>query len=312
MAQIREITSGLQFPEGPVAMDDGSVLVVEIKRGTLTRVKPDGKQQIIANVGGGPNGAAIGPDGACYICNDGGFEWMEMDGMTVPGHTPHSYTRGSIQRVDLNTGKVEVLYTQCDGHALKGPNDIVFDKHGGMWFTDFGKTYDRSRDRTGIFYAKTDGSFIKEVVFPMDGPNGIGLGPNDKMLYVAETFTARVWQWEVSGPGELKRVAGVGGPLLEGPGGATLLAGLPGYQLLDSLAVDAEGWVSVATIINGGITSISPDGKKIEHTPLPDPLTTNVCFGGKDMRTAYATLSGTGKLVAYDSPRAGLRLNFNA
>ena len=97
MAQIREIASGLQFPEGPIAMDDGSVLVVEIKRGTLTRVKPDGSLQVIAETGGGPNGAALGPDGMVYICNDGGFDWMEIDGLTVPGHTPHSYTRGSIQ-----------------------------------------------------------------------------------------------------------------------------------------------------------------------------------------------------------------------
>ncbi len=310
MVKIREIACGLQFPEGPIALDDGSVLVVEIKRGTLTRVKPDGKLQVIAETGGGPNGAAVGPDGNVYICNDGGFEWMEMDGMTIPGHTPHNYTRGSIQRVDMATGKVETLYTQCDGHYLKGPNDIVFDKAGGFWFTDFGKTYDRSRDRTGIFYAKIDGSSIKEVVFPMDGPNGIGLAPDDKTLYVAETFTSRVWQWEVAGPGELVRGKGVGGPLLEGPGGATLLTGLPGYQLLDSLAVDSAGHVCVATIINGGITSISPDGKHVEHFPMPDPLTTNICFGGKDLRTAYATLSGTGKLVAFEWPRPGLKLHY--
>ncbi len=312
MTQVREIASGLQFPEGPIALADGSVLVVEIKRGTLTRVKPNGKLEVIAETGGGPNGAAIGPDGMVYVCNDGGFQWMEMDGLTIPGHTPYNYTRGSIQRVDLSTGKVETLYTQCDGHALKGPNDIVFDSTGGFWFTDFGKTDDRSRDRTGVFYAKTDGSMIKEVVFPMDGPNGIGLAPGDKKLYVAETFTARVWQWEVAGPGELVRGAGIGGPLLEGPGGATLLTGLPGYQLLDSLAVDSEGYVCVATIINGGITAISPDGQKIEHVPLPDVITTNLCFGGKDLRTAYATLSSTGKLVAFDWPRPGLKLHFNA
>ena len=90
------------------------------------------------------------------------------------------------------------------------------------------------------------------------------------------------------------------------------MTGVPGYQLFDALAVDAEGWMSVATIINGGITSILPDGKKVEHMALPDPLTTNIWLGGKDMRTAYVTLSGTGKLVAWDAPRAGLRLNFNA
>ena len=67
------LARGLQFPEGPVAMADGSVLVVEIRRGTLTRVDVDGKVEVVATPGGGPNGAAIGPDGACYLCNNGGF-----------------------------------------------------------------------------------------------------------------------------------------------------------------------------------------------------------------------------------------------
>lgn len=309
MTRVRVIASGLQFPEGPIAMDDGSVLLVEIKRGTLTRVKPDGSIQVIAETGGGPNGAALGPDGMVYICDGGGFEWMELDGMTVPGHAPHNYTGGSIQRVNISTGKVETLYTMCDGRPLKGPNDIVFDGSGGFWFTDFGKIYERSQDRGGIYYAKTDGSLIKEAVFPMHGPNGISLAPGDNKLYVAETMTARVWEWNVTGPGQL---GGAGGSLLRGPGGGSLLAGLPGYQLLDSLAVDSEGYVCVATLINGGITAISPDGKEIDHVALPDPLTTNICFGGKDMRTAYATLSGVGKLVAFDWPRPGLRLHYAA
>jgi gluconolactonase len=75
--------------------------------------------------------------------------------------------------------------------------------------------------------------------------------------------------------------------------------------------VDSGGNVCVATISNGGITVISPDGGKIEHVAMPDPLTTNVCFGGPDLRTAYITLSATGKLVSIPWPRPGLRLAFN-
>lgn len=310
MAEIREITSGLQFPEGPVAMDDGSVLAVEIKRGTLTRVLPNGTKQVVATTGGGPNGAAIGPDGKVYICNNGGFEWSEIGGLLLPGHPLQDYTGGSIQRVDLATGKVETVYTDCDGHRLCGPNDLVFDNRGGLWFTDAGKIRERDRDRTGVYYAKADGSLIREVVFPIDVPNGIGLSPDGKRLYVAETFTGRVWWWDIAGPGELVRVEGPGGPLLAGPGGGTLLVGLPGYQLLDSLAVDSAGNVCVATLINGGITVISPDGKSVEHISMPDPLTTNICFGGKDLRTAYLTLSGTGRLVAMEWLRPGLKLNY--
>ena len=301
---IREITSGLQFPEGPVALADGSVLVVEIRRGTLTRVARDGRKTIVAETGGGPNGAAIGPDGKVYVCNNGGFEWHDLGGLTVPGNQPHGYIGGRIQRVDLETGKVEDLYTACDGHPLRGPNDIVFDAAGGFWFTDHGKLRERDRDRTGVFYARADGSLIKEVVFPLDAPNGVGLSPDGTRLYVAETWTGRVWWWEVGAPGELVQAMGFG------PGGGSLLAGLPGYQLLDSLAVDGAGNVCVATLVNGGITVIAPNGDVVEHVPTGDPLTTNICFGGADLRTAFITLSGTGRLVATEWPRPGLRLAY--
>jgi len=303
MTQLREIATGLQFPEGPIAMPDGSIVLVEIKRGTLSRVTPDGKIHVVAECGGGPNGAAIGPDGCVYVCNNGGFEWHELGDLTLPGNQPANYIDGRIQRVNLSTGKVEEVYTACDGHPLRGPNDIVFDTGGGFWFTDHGKIRERDRDRTGVFYARPDGSMIKEVLFPLEAPNGIGLSPDGKRLYVAETFTGRVWYWDIAGPGELKMAS----PL---PPGGTLLAGLPGFQLLDSLAVDGEGWVCVATLVNGGVTAISPDGKQIDHYPTPDLLTTNVCFGGVDLRTAYVTCSGTGKLYSMPWPRAGLKLAY--
>jgi gluconolactonase len=301
---MREITSGLGFPEGPIAMPDGSVILVEIRRGTLSRVRPDGTIEVVAETRGGPNGAAVGPDGAVYVCNNGGFEWHDLGGLVVPGNQPADYIGGRIQRVDVKTGRVDDLYTACDGHPLRGPNDIVFDTTGGFWFTDHGKIRERDRDRTGVYYARPDGSMIREPIFPLDAPNGIGLSPDGKRLYVAETFTGRVWTWDLVGPGEIAGGAGFG------PGGGSLLAGLAGYQLFDSLAVDSAGNVCVATLVNGGITVISPDGGSIEHVPTYDPITTNICFGGPDLRTAYVTCSGTGRLVAFEWPRPGLRLAY--
>jgi len=303
MGEIREITSGLGFPEGPVWMPDGSIVLTEIRRGTITRVTADGRKTVLAETGGGPNGAAVGPDGKLYVCNNGGFEWHELNGLVLPGNQPASYIGGRIQRVDLDTGKVEDLYTECDRHPLRGPNDIVFDASGGFWFTDFGKTRERDRDRTGVYYAKPDGSLIREVVFPLDGPNGIGLSPDGKRLYVAETFTGRLWSWDVSAPGEVVPVPGIGG-------GGNLVVGLPGMQLFDSLAVDSAGNVCVATIANGGITVVPPAGEPVTHVPMPDVLTTNICFGGPDLRTAFITLSSTGRLVATEWPRPGLKLAF--
>lgn len=303
---IRTVATGLQFPEGPVALSDGSVLLVEIQRGTLTKVGADGSVTVVAEVGGGPNGCAIGPDGAAYLCNNGGcFEFFEVMGFTLPGEVPAGWTGGSIQRVDLATGAVTTLYTESSGRPLRAPNDLVFDGHGGFWFTDHGVRLERTSDRTGLHYAKADGSSCTEVVFPLDGPNGIGLSPDGSRLYAAETHTGRIFSWDVTAPGEVA-------PNPVATGGHNLLFGAPGMQLFDSLAVDGEGWVCVGTLVNGGVTAVSPDGATVEHHAMPDPLVTNICFAGAGSRTAYCTLSGTGQLVEVEWPRAGLDLPHTA
>jgi gluconolactonase len=300
---IELVAEGLLFPEGPIAMADGSVVLVEIKRQTLTRVLPDGRKEVIAELGGGPNGAAVGPDGAVYVANSGGFEWIEAELLTPHG-TPADYVTGSIQRVDLATGAVTTVYDACDGRPLRGPNDIVFDKSGGFWFTDLGKS-DGDRMHMGhLLYARPDGSLIRRVRAGMVTPNGVGLSPDEKTVYVAETHTSRVWGFDIAGPGEISAPADMWTP-------GRVLGPLPGYQMLDSLAVEASGKVCCATLVNGGITAFDPAGG-FEHYPFPDPLITNICFGGPDMQTAWVTASGTGKLYRCRWPRPGLKLNFNA
>ncbi|MEG9861483.1 MAG: SMP-30/gluconolactonase/LRE family protein [Parvularculales bacterium] len=300
-----EVASGLLFPEGPVVMADGSIILVEIARGTLSRATLDGRVEVVANLGGGPNGAARGPDGAIYVCNNGGFAWHDYEGMLIPGDMAEDYSGGRIERVELDTGRVDVLYTACNGQPLIGPNDIVFDKAGGFWFTDLGKTHDRLRDRGALYYAKPDGSLIRECVYPMEMPNGVGLSPDEKTVFVAETITGRMWGFPIAEPGQ---IAGEGHSVL--PRSDAFIMGSSILQFFDSLAVDAEGHVNVATIFNSGITRISQDGQTITHIPTDDRLTTNICFGGDDMKTAYITLSSSGRLVAADWPIAGLMLNY--
>ena len=302
--EYRTVAEGLRFPEGPTPLEDGSVLVVEIARGTLSRVRPDGGVEVVAECGGGPNGSAIGPDGKIWITNNGGcFEWIDLGTVLVPGGVPATWTGGCIQRVDLDTGVVETVYTHCDGRPLRAPNDLVFDEHGGFWFTDHGVRLERSSDLTGVFYAAVDGSSITEVLHPLEAPNGIGLSPAGDRLYVAETHTGRVYAWDVPEPG-----VATGSGLLAPHG--DLLAGLPGLQLLDSLAVDGEGNVCVGTLSNGGLTVISPDGASVQHLPVDDLLVTNVAFGGPGLRTAYVTASATGRLLAFDWPVDGLAAPF--
>jgi gluconolactonase len=301
--QIRTLAERLAFPEGPVALADGSVLIVEIAEGSLTHIAPDGAKTEVARPGGGPNGAAIGPDGKCYICNNGGFKWHVEGSHRRPLLQADDYDGGRIERVDLATGAVECLYRAAGDVPLKGPNDLVFDRHGGFYFSDLGKVRAREMDRGAVYYAKADGSSIGEVAFPMVTPNGVGLSPDEKTLYVAETEPARLWAFDIVEPGVLRKQP------WPSPHGGRLVAGLGGYQRFDSLAVDAEGRICVATLVNGGITVIAPNGRHIEHHPMPDPLTTNICFGGRDLKTAIITLSWTGRLVAVAWPTPGLRLN---
>jgi gluconolactonase len=306
MAGMEIVTDGLRFPEGPVAMPDGSVILTEIEAGRITRVAPDGTKSVVATPGGGPNGLALGPDGKLYCCNNGGFNWNESGGYLAPHGIASDYSGGRIERIDIATGEVEILYKSGDfGCVLRGPNDIVFDAHGGFWFTDHGKVdYDaRCHDIVGIFYAKADGSHLEEVIFPSNNPNGCGLSPDGKTLYAAETYTCRLMKFNVIAPGKVDDAAGPGGP------------GIPlyrpaGYKFFDSLAMEASGNICVATIGECGISVISPAGKLVEFVGTDDIFTTNICFGGEDMMDAWICLSGSGRLAKMRWTRPGLKLQY--
>jgi gluconolactonase len=297
--EVETVAEGLRFPEGPVPMADGSVILVEIEAGRVTRVRPDGTKEIVAVPGNGPNGLAIGPDGKLYCVNCGGFSWGYEPAGIRPWLTAADYPgTGRVDRIDIDTGAVETIYTSGDhGVTLRGPNDLVFDEHGGFYFTDFGKMRERDRDTTGLFYAKADGSFIAEVFHPMDGPNGIGLSPDGRTLYAAETFSTRLWAFPVEAPGRL------GAPMhLYRPGG---------FTYFDSMAVEDNGNICVATLgPEAGISVVSPAGELVGFVPVPDFFTTNIAFGGADMRTAWITASQSGKLLRVRWPRPGLRLAY--
>jgi gluconolactonase len=306
MADFELVTDGLLFPEGPVAMPDGSVILTEIARNCITRVWPDGRKQVVAQTGGGPNGLAMGPEGKLYCTNNGGFNWQVDNGYYAPHGIADDYSGGRIERIDIDTGAVEVLYKSGDfGCTLRGPNDLMFDDHGGFWFTDHGKVdyANRAHDIVGIFYAKADGSFLEEVVFPSNNPNGVGLSPDGNTLYAAETYTCRLMKFNIIAPGKVDDAAGPGGP------------GIPvyrpaGYKFFDSLAMEASGNICVATIGECGISVISPEGELVEFVATDDVFTTNICFGGADMQDAWITCSGTGRLMKTRWNRPGLKLRY--
>ena len=133
----------------------------------------------------------------------------------------------------------------------------------------------------GLYYAKADGSKIIRWRSAQISPNGVGLSPDGKVVYMADCMLGR------------------------------LIATLPGYQWLDSLKVEADGSISVATLFNGGITTFQPDGRYV-HVPMPDPVTTNLCFGGADLRDVWITGSSSGRLYRARWPRPGLKMAYLA
>lgn len=281
------VADGLAFPEGPVVMADGSVIVVEIAGSRITRCW-NGRKEVVCEIGGGPNGAAIGPDGALWVCNNGGMDPRTMSSAHGPG------AGGRIERVDLSTGTFERVYDSCDGVALEGPNDIVFDNDGRIWFTDLGKTHSGIRTASGLFTALADGSTIVAIDRRALSYNGVGLSPDGTTVYVADTLQARLYRYA-------RKVEAQH---------ATWVATAPGQVSFDSLAVTAAGNVCVATLRQGGITTITPDGATT-FTPFDDRYVTNIAFGGGDMQDAWITFSTKGLLVRTRWDEPGLRLHFN-
>jgi gluconolactonase len=280
--RMRELASGLGFPEGPVALDDGSVLVVEVDaKGAVT---------VVAHCGGGPNGAALGPDGAVYVCNDGGLAFVTIDGIHQPIALAEGNTGGCIQRVDLTTGGIDVVYTHWGDQPITATNDIVFDTAGCFYFIDTGSG--------AIYYANPDGSSIDRVASGLEFPNGMGLSPDGQRLYASETYAGRIFRWDVIAPGVL--------------GDRTLLFSTEGAHGWDGLAIDGDENVCAANLQAGGISVIGRDGQVRTEIVVPehDPFVTNICFGGPDASQAFITSSGRGKLYQTDWPFPGLRLNF--
>jgi gluconolactonase len=350
-SRIDIIARDLEYPEAPVYCRDCSILLVEIKGERLTRITPDGERTRIARVPGGPNGLAVGPaqgNGAqLYVCNNGGMSWIPYppppcepppadykSRLWVSGQQPQNYQGGRLQKVDLASGTVTDLFTETSvppaypplpfktwdpPYALRGPDDLVFDGEGGLWISDFGKQRPRDVDVTGIYYVSPDGKTMRQAIYPLNSPNGIALSPDGLWLYVALSYERRIVKYRIAS----------GGVFEPNPktldGSYSVTGAMPGISVLDSMAVDSDGNLYVATMIpkgydptvNGGISIISPEGALIDFVEiiLPDgnscPLPSNICFGGEDLRTAYITCGGSGYLISMPSDIPGLPLKYN-
>lgn len=286
---LRVVASDLHFPEGPVYLADGTLLVVEIERRSVARIAADGAITRY-HCGGGPNGAALGPDGALYVGNNGGLLFRSEDGISFPYGIAEDYQGGAVQRLDLGTGAVSTVFTESGGSRIGGLNDLVFDAEGGCYAVD--------TIRGCVHYFDPLSGAIAVAVKDLAAPNGGGLSPDGRTLYVSETYTGKLWSFRIDRPGSLADQRE-----------HYSAAGAHGF---DGLAVDGAGNVCAANLQESGISVISPSGELLGafRTPEPDPYVTNICFGGREGDTAYICSGGRGSLYAIRWPWAGLRLNY--
>lgn len=307
----RYLAGGLAFPESPIVEADGSVLVSEIAAGRITRVRLGGSKEKVVDTGGGPNGIGRLPDGRVVVCQNGGSKFgigpwpYDFDGCAMlfrPIGPPEVPLTPQIQAVDGH-GRISTLATEFTTHdgrtePLVRPSDICVDAYGGFYITDGGTTKGRRRDLTGVLYGTVDGG-LREVVYPLEMPNGVALSPDGSKLYVAETRTRRIWEFELDEPGIVRRARGLatvpsGGPL--NVGGA------------DGLCVDTAGRILVATLGVGGVTVFSAAGDLLGAIPADDPMTTNMTLS-PDESTLYVTLASSGRILVVENwlGAAGIR-----
>ena len=281
--------SGLQLPEGPVAMPDGSFLVVEGTRGTVTRILPGGSATRIIAKTGEPNGLAVDRNGMIWVAD------------VRPPALIRLAPDGQFERVLTAYGRDPFRY----------PNDLCFGPDGALYLTDSGFFTDelapggmirsdwKSLKMDGRLYRIDPNTFAIELLDrDLYLANGLAFGP-DGALYVAETVGGMIYRyaWHAGKLGPRKIF-----------GNVLLLQDVPDLRGPDGMAFDVNGKLYVAVYGQGDVTVLGRDGGVLERIKTPGMQPTNVCFGLAGEKKIYVTEYEKGHVERYDVDAAGFEL----
>lgn len=253
---VEIVAQGFQYTEGPVwDRQHGYLLFSDIPANTIHKYDPKNKTTTVFRKHvGGPNGLALDCEGRLIVCEQIGRR---------------------IVRVD-SKGDVEVLASEYDGKPLNSPNDLVISSEGSVYFTDppFGiKPEQQEQPFCGIYRLLPDGALMR-LIEDFDRPNGLGLSPDGKLLYIIDTAKKQIRVFDVRSDGKLtnSRVfADV----------ETEKFGIP-----DGMEVDCRG--NVYTGGQGGVWIFSAEGRHLGTVPTPKPAV-NFAWGDSDGKTLYIT-----------------------
>lgn len=273
---VRELHAGFGFAEGPVLLPDGEIAFCDGTNGVVLGLR-DGHVRVIGEVGGAPNGLALGADGALYVTQMG----------DSPPEGPH--VAPCIQRLKLD-GSVTVLATEGEGIAFVAPNDLAFGPDGRLYFTDSGDGDHVNPNKPGRLFAISNSAVEHILKLEPCFANGIGFDAFGRLLWT-ETATRSVCRL--------------------GDDRVVVLITLPEGHIPDGFAIAADGRIFVATVTSGGVTVLSPDGKLIDHLAVgAEP--TNCAFNGSTLVvTAYtpANEPDSGHLLSLETDATGLALH---
>jgi gluconolactonase len=278
--------TGLSNPEGPVALPDGTWLIVEggAERGCVTHISADGQTRRIIKKTGRPNGLAVDSKGVIWVAES---------------KTP------SLVRLTMH-GNAEVVATECDGEAFLFPNDLCFGPDGALYLTDSGVfidnfvingqirsdykdiTYDGRVYRVDVGTGK-----VKKLDTGIKFTNGIAFGP-DRLLYANETLTGNIYRYENG-----KRVLFGNVIRPDAP---------PGWKGPDGMAFSTDGRLFVAVFGQQDVTVLGKTGAVVERIPTAGKLPTNVAFALPGRRRIHVTEYELGQLEAFDVTSDGLPL----
>lgn len=249
-------TVGFAFTEGPAWDPRGALYFTDIPRTTIHKLSKDQQLSAFTTDSKHANGLLVTADGRLLAC--------QMDGQVV------SY--------DVETGKATVLASEYDGARFNAPNDLVIDKSGGIYFTDplFRAPEPLPQKVQAVYYIAPGGK-VTRVTGDIAAPNGIGLSPDGKSLYVIPSHQAEMLVYDVDGPGKLSN----GRTLcrLKQPEGKDNTGG-------DGMVLDVKGNLYITT--NLGVEIFSPAGKHLGLVTFPQQPA-NVTFTDEDRKTLVVT-----------------------
>lgn len=256
------------FLEGPLFDEQGNLYVTDIPFGRIFRVDGNGQWTLLIEYDGEPNG----------------LKWLRPGVLLITDY------RNGLMTFDIATGKVARHLDRRNSESFKGVNDLTFDSHGNLYFTDQGQT--GLHDPTGRVFRLSPTGQLTVLLGNVPSPNGVVLSPDEKVIFVGVTRGNEVWRAPLLPDVSVAKVGRFF--LSHGPSGP------------DGLAMDIKGNLVVANPGLGCVWLINPRGEPIGVWESPTgSAITNAAFGGRHGSTLYCTESESGTVLTAELPFPG-------